>query len=125
VQEITAASREQDTGTSQINKAIQQLNQVIQQNASAAEEMSASSEELSNQAERLQTAIAFFKVDASGRAPERSAPRPRAASLAPRGKAPRPEPTRSERPMPPPPAGKKGAVIQLQDDLGDKGFTAY
>jgi methyl-accepting chemotaxis protein len=42
VQEITAASREQDTGTSQINKAIQQLNQVIQQNASAAEEMSAS-----------------------------------------------------------------------------------
>ncbi|MBF0565410.1 MAG: MCP four helix bundle domain-containing protein [Nitrospirae bacterium] len=36
VQEITAASNEQNTGAEQINKAIQQLDQVIQQNASAA-----------------------------------------------------------------------------------------
>ena len=39
VQEITAASKEQDTGAEQINKALQQLEQVIQQNASASEEM--------------------------------------------------------------------------------------
>ncbi|BDV42460.1 hypothetical protein GURASL_13830 [Geotalea uraniireducens] len=63
VQEISAASREQDTGAEQINRAIQQLDQVIQQNASAAEEMASTSEELASQAEQLQTSIAFFKVD--------------------------------------------------------------
>ena len=63
VQEITAASREQDTGTSQISKAIQQLNQVIQQNASAAEQMAATSEELASQAGRLQSTIGFFKLN--------------------------------------------------------------
>jgi methyl-accepting chemotaxis protein len=62
VQEISAASKEQDTGAGQINKAIQQLDQVIQQNAGAAEEMSSTAEELSGQAEQLQSTIAFFKV---------------------------------------------------------------
>jgi len=64
VQEITASSKEQDTGAEQINKAIQQLDQVIQQNASASEEMAATSEELSSQAEQLKATITFFKVDA-------------------------------------------------------------
>jgi methyl-accepting chemotaxis protein len=63
VQEISAASKEQDSGADQINGAIQQLNQVIQQNAGAAEEMSSTAEELASQAEQLQGAIAFFKVD--------------------------------------------------------------
>jgi methyl-accepting chemotaxis protein len=64
VQEISAASKEQDAGADQINKAIQQLDQVIQQNASASEEMASTSEELSAQAEQLQDSIAFFKVAA-------------------------------------------------------------
>jgi methyl-accepting chemotaxis protein len=63
VQEISAASTEQNSGTSQINKAIQQLDQVIQQNAAASEEMASTSEELSSQAEQLQSTIAFFKLD--------------------------------------------------------------
>ncbi len=63
VQEITAASVEQNTGADQINLAIQQLNQVVQQNASAAEEMSSTAEELSSQAAQLQDTIAFFKLD--------------------------------------------------------------
>jgi methyl-accepting chemotaxis protein len=63
VQEITAASKEQDSGAEQINKAIQQLDNVIQQNASASEEMASTSEELSGQAEQLSDAVAFFKVD--------------------------------------------------------------
>jgi len=63
VQEITASSKEQDTGAEQINKAIQQLDQVIQQNASASEEMASTSEELSSQAEQLSDAVAFFKID--------------------------------------------------------------
>ena len=63
VQEISAASNEQNTGAEQVNKAIQQLDQVIQQNASASEEMASTSEELSSQAEQLQDTIAFFKLD--------------------------------------------------------------
>jgi methyl-accepting chemotaxis protein len=63
VQEISAASNEQNAGAEQINKAIQQLDQVIQQNASATEQMASTSEELSSQAEQLQETIAFFKVE--------------------------------------------------------------
>jgi methyl-accepting chemotaxis protein len=77
VEEITAACREQDVGSSQINQAIQQLDQVTQQNAAASEEVSSTSEELSAQAEQLQTTIAFFRIDqstAAGQAQE--APRP-------------------------------------------------
>jgi methyl-accepting chemotaxis protein len=64
VQEIAAASKEQDTGAEQVNKAITQLDQVIQQNASASEEMASTSEELSSQAEQLQDTISFFKIGA-------------------------------------------------------------
>ncbi len=63
VQEISAASKEQDTGAEQVNQAIMQLDQVIQQNASASEEMASTAEELSSQAEQLQDTIAFFKLD--------------------------------------------------------------
>lgn len=66
VQEITAASNEQNSGAEQINSAIQQLNQVVQQNASASEEMSSTSEELSSQAVQLQDTIAFFKINDGG-----------------------------------------------------------
>jgi methyl-accepting chemotaxis protein len=63
VEEITAACREQDVGSTQINQAIQQLDKVTQQNAAASEEVSATSEELASQAEQLQNTIAFFKLD--------------------------------------------------------------
>ncbi len=63
VQEISASSKEQASGSDQINGAIQQLNQVIQQNAGAAEEMASTSEELSAQAEQLQNTVSFFKVE--------------------------------------------------------------
>lgn len=68
VREIAAASAEQSTGATQVNKAMQQLDQVIQQNASASEEMAATAEELSAQAEIMQSAIAFFKLDDDQRA---------------------------------------------------------
>jgi len=67
VQEITAASKEQDTGAEQINKALQQLEQVIQQNASASEEMASTTEELTGQADQLVSALSFFKTGESGR----------------------------------------------------------
>jgi hypothetical protein len=71
VQEISAASKEQNSGADQINKAIQQLDQVIQQNSAVSEEMSATAEELANQAEHLQGSIAFFelKMGLAGRRP--------------------------------------------------------
>ncbi|MDA8428766.1 MAG: methyl-accepting chemotaxis protein [Geobacteraceae bacterium] len=65
VQEISASSREQDSGAEQISRAIQQLDSVIQQNASASEEMASTSEELSGQAEQLKDTISFFHIDSS------------------------------------------------------------
>ena len=65
VQEISASSREQDTGAEQISKAIQQLDSVIQQNASASEEMASTSEELASQADLLKDTISFFRIDNS------------------------------------------------------------
>lgn len=74
VQEISAASSEQNNGSEQINKAVQQLDRVIQQNVSVSEEMSSTSEEmasisekLASQAEQLRNTIDFFKVDDAGR----------------------------------------------------------
>lgn len=63
IQEITAASLEQNSGAEQVNNAIQQLNQVTQQNAAASEEMATGAEELSSQAEQLKEIISFFKID--------------------------------------------------------------
>ncbi len=80
VREITAASSEQSTGATQINKAIQQLDQVIQQNASASEEMASTSEELASQADALQSAIGFFKLDDGRRGGTPQSARPSAAS---------------------------------------------
>jgi methyl-accepting chemotaxis protein len=60
--EISAASREQNTGAEQINRAIQQLDQVIQQNASAAEELASTAEELASQEVLLRELISYFKI---------------------------------------------------------------
>ncbi|MCX6271085.1 MAG: HAMP domain-containing methyl-accepting chemotaxis protein [Bacteroidetes bacterium] len=62
IQEISAASMEQNSGVNHINIAIQQLNQVIQQNAASSEEMATSSEELESQASQLHDLISFFKL---------------------------------------------------------------
>ena len=63
VQEIAAASREQDAGAEQIGAAIMQLDKVIQQNASATEEMASTAEELSGQSQQLQEMVTFFKIE--------------------------------------------------------------
>jgi methyl-accepting chemotaxis protein len=63
VVEITAACREQDVGSAQINQSIQQLDKVGQQNAAASEQVSSTSEELATQAEQLQSTISFFRID--------------------------------------------------------------
>jgi methyl-accepting chemotaxis protein len=80
VQEISAASKEQNTGLEQINASVTQLSQATQSTASSSEELSATSEEMSSQALKLQEAISFFKTGsveeraASKKAPLRSKP---------------------------------------------------
>ncbi len=63
IQEINAASQEQNIGTEQISKAMQQLDHVIQQNASSSEEMASTAVELSSQAEQMKETIMFFKLE--------------------------------------------------------------
>lgn len=62
VQEIAAASSEQNAGVAQINGAIGQVSQTLQQNAAASEELSSTSEEMSAQAIRLQESMTYFKL---------------------------------------------------------------
>jgi len=70
VQDIKAASMEQDSGTSQINEAIQQLDYIIQNNAQSSEELASTSVELSSNARKmadsvknLQGNIEYFKTE--------------------------------------------------------------
>lgn len=93
VSEISAACREQDIGTGQINEAIQQLDKATQQNASASEQISSTSEELAAQAEELQASIAYFRVNDGGHAkpaarkPATSVRKPPSRSARPAGRA--------------------------------------
>jgi len=81
VQEIAAASLEQDAGAEQISRAIQQLDAVIQANASSSEEMASTSEELSGQAEQMQAAIGFFRLGQIGYQQKRALPRAAASGV--------------------------------------------
>lgn len=63
VQEIALSSVEQNSGSSQINNAIQQLTAVTQNNASTAEEMSAATQSLLHQSNTLKDAVSYFIID--------------------------------------------------------------
>jgi len=63
VEEISAASMEQNNGMGQVNSALLQLDKVTQQNASSSEEIAATSEELAAQARALRDEISFFTLD--------------------------------------------------------------
>jgi methyl-accepting chemotaxis protein len=119
VQEITAASREQDSGAAQINKAIQQLDQVIQQNASGSEETSSTSEELSSQAAQLQSAIGFFRVYGGTSSAGGTVVKHKARALAsPPAASPSP-------PAPRKGSNGKGMTLHLGADAEDAGFEEF
>ena len=130
VQEVSAASREQNTGIEQTNKALQDLDRVTQQNAAAAEQMAATANQLSGQAEQLQSAVAFFKLDDGGQGPRNfrvPAPAARARSSRAgtgRASAPRSFAGRAGvRPAGPPPApghalAARGSERGIELDLG-------
>ena len=126
VQEISAASNEQNSGASQINMAIQQLDTVIQQNASISEETSATAEELSAQAEQLQSAIGFFRTSGAG------THQPASRSYARPARAVAPAPRMSVEHVPVASNGngngaaKGGIDFNIADDHGEDGeFTRY
>jgi len=62
VQDVAAASTEQSSGVTQINKAMSQVDTVTQRNASSAEELSSTAEELAAQSEQLQQLMTFFRL---------------------------------------------------------------
>jgi methyl-accepting chemotaxis protein len=99
VQEISAATREQNTGADQINEAIRELDSVIQQNAAAADESAATSEQLAAQSDQLRGVISFFNLGRATCAPRASKPAPKPAKRADRSgtwsnaKAEKPAPT--------------------------------
>jgi methyl-accepting chemotaxis protein len=62
IQEITAASMEQNSGASQINTSIQELNTQTQENAVIAEKMAASATNLNGYARELKDSLEFFKI---------------------------------------------------------------
>ncbi len=92
VQEVAAASAEQSSGVSQINRALGQVDHVTQRNASSAEELSSTAEEMASQAdamrrqaeavlqqaESLHRLMAFFRIGAPAEAAAESAERPAA-----------------------------------------------
>ncbi|HEX6095563.1 MAG TPA: methyl-accepting chemotaxis protein [Thermoanaerobaculia bacterium] len=86
LQEVAAASSEQASGVSQINRAMSQLDQVTQRNAAAAEELSSTAEEMNSQATTLQEAISFFTIHkpadpGAAAAPKKTAASPRVTTL--------------------------------------------
>ncbi len=96
VQEVAAASQEQASGVTQINKAMGQVDQVTQRNASASEELASTAEEMGAQAEALQQLMSFFKVggaeagDGAGRRRRPVAPAGAPHAVAAHGVAARP-----------------------------------
>lgn len=70
VQEISAATNEQNVGASQINQSIRELDRVIQQNASAAEKSANTSENLASQATELSDVISYFRLDGTPQTPK-------------------------------------------------------
>jgi methyl-accepting chemotaxis protein len=124
VQEITAASKEQDTGAEQINKALQQLEKVIQQNASAAEEMASTTEELTGQADQLMAALGFFRTGDTGHAP--AAHTAAAKPVSSVGKL-RDAVAHAAAPAAPKTARKPGVALKMREpgDPLDKEFERY
>ena len=70
VSAIATATREQSTGLSEINTALNQMDQNTQRNAAMVEETSAASASLANEAEQLRQLVGHFKLGAQ--APGRS-----------------------------------------------------
>ena len=143
VREISAASREQNTGAEQINKAIIQLDTVIQNNASTSEELSSLSEELAGQAEEisataeqlngravaLNDAVAFFRiadVEETSVASSRPAVKAATPAMSYSNIATRRKPVPSKPRLPQAGARERSlAILPATQDVGDSEFEQF
>ncbi|WP_319469024.1 methyl-accepting chemotaxis protein [uncultured Pseudodesulfovibrio sp.] len=120
IQEISAASDEQQAGAESVNQAIHQLDQVIQQTAAASEEMSSTAQQLTSQAAHLNSTVAFFNIGAAGGVPVSRVvakrPQPQALAQAP-AKARPAAPAPAAAPVAP---SGKGLDIDMSDDEFEK-----
>lgn len=73
VNEITAASSEQNTGIEQVNQAVIQMDSVTQQNAALVEEAAAAADSLQDQAAKLAELVSVFKIQQQHAGPMASA----------------------------------------------------
>lgn len=62
VNEIAAASKEQDLGAHQINTAVSEMNLITQQNAAAAERLTSMANTLSELSNKLEKAVGYFRI---------------------------------------------------------------
>ena len=62
IAEITAASKEQSIGISQVGQAVSQLDEMTQQNAAMVEQSSAAANSMREQAQRLMEAVKVFSI---------------------------------------------------------------
>jgi methyl-accepting chemotaxis protein len=76
IEAISSGAREQASGLTQVNVAVNQMDQMTQQNAAMVEETTAAAHAMRNSAGQLAAEIARFHVSAEGQAPRRT---PRAA----------------------------------------------
>ncbi len=115
VQEISAASLEQNAGADQINNAIQQLNQVVQQNAAASEEMATGSEEMASQSEQLKEIVEYFKIDGNLQKAKKSTTLKKV-----------PPQKKSQQKMTTPQANKiDGVELVMANESKDNGYNKY
>ena len=112
--EISAASREQSAGVSQVGEAVAQMDRATQQNAALVEESAAAADNLRGQAAQLVQAMAFFQVHGGSR----STAAPAAATAMPAAPKPAPRPAAKapglegggSRPAPAPTPAKAAAL---------------
>jgi methyl-accepting chemotaxis protein len=71
VDDIARSAREQSTGLSEINSAVNQMDQVTQQNAAMVEETTAASSGLADEASKLRQMVGQFQLGAGSSQPQR------------------------------------------------------
>ena len=101
VQEIAAASAEQNSGVGQINGALSQITQAVQQNAAASEELASTSEEVNAQAQELQSTMEFFTLAGGKSAVSRNSRKVLAK------------------------ASSRRALVSASDDVDERQFTRF
>jgi methyl-accepting chemotaxis protein len=115
IQEITAASIEQNSGAEQINNAIQQLTQIIQVNASVSEQLSSNAGSMLSQSEKLKNIISFFNIETTAKQNPNTLSR---KIITPSLKKPIPTKPKEDYSKPP-----HGIKIKMEDN--DDGYTKF